>query len=408
MDLLLYFPYLLLALAFGAQWIFWDKISPGSMDNIKFLEHTCLVVYEIYAVGYILSLLCGLLFYFGFVITIIVMACVLLIGMEKDNILKTMEENPNGAILLNGVDFFKSTAIYLFPYLKELIVHLFLLVVPICLYVFQKLMDLNTNLADNTKTKLIKKQVVSSAYALFMPMVMGMMFGPSTSSEDNSTAKKKFPMGMPPFATPNFTPKNTNPPLMPLNKVEIPSSNMYKNIPSSNSDPMSFLKNTNFVEDDIIDDDLDEDLDACLDDCLEELEKKPSKPAITQSTQSDSSSQNQLLEKTNNDAIRTADENKQALKKKIEQKKMARSGKRQQTTGSGPQVVTTTKGKKANRNNAQTANQPSQTELSNMMDFIMQKDNMEMLMKEFPPDQNGQPTVDPIKLRKLMGQMAKK
>ena len=237
---------------------------------------------------------------------------------------------------------------------------------------------------------------------------MGMMFGPSTSSEDNSTAKKKFPMGMPPFATPNFTPKNTNPPLMPLNKVEIPSSNMYKNIPSSNSDPMSFLKNTNFVEDDIIDDDLDEDLDACLDDCLEELEKKPSKPAITQSTQSDSSSQNQLLEKTNNDAIRTADENKQALKKKIEQKKMARSGKRQQTTGSGPQVVTTTKGKKANRNNAQTANQPSQTELSNMMDFIMQKDNMEMLMKEFPPDQNGQQTVDPIKLRKLMGQMAKK
>jgi hypothetical protein len=373
--------YCFLATIFGFQ-LFSEKIGFSTTGTIKFIEHTCLVSLEIYSMLYLIFIALQLVFYFGFIPTIILFASILCVIMDKDHIINAMGKNTIGEFILASSDFLRSVCIYLWPYIQNVVSYIFCLVFYIGFHSFNILMSLNTYLADNTKTKVIKSKSISFAYSIFMPMAMGYMLTPSNMPLDKPTKSTKSTKS---FSFDKPIPK----PNMPFTPSDSISSNMYKNIPNTSSDPMSFLKNT-YVEDDVIDDDLDDDLDNCLDECLEELEKKDSDNVLP--------TPEPKIEPT----VRTAEENKIALQNKIKQKRMARSGNRQ-----GPQIVTSN-GKHSRKNNTKLASQPSQSEMSNMMDMLMQKDNMETLMKEFPLDKNGQPNIDPAKLRKLMANMTKK
>ena len=181
----------------------------------------------------------------------------------------------------------------------------------------------------------------------------------------------------------------------PVNPINI-SSNTYKNIPTSNNNDMSFLNNTTFTEDDIIDDDLDDCLNDCLDDCLDEIEKKFEKSDGADKLSSTIPTNKPLIVTEN---TRTSEETRLAYKKKLNEKTLTRTGRNRNTQQMN------------NRNNYKQVNQPSATEINKLMETIMQGNNLETLMKEFPLDQSGQPdmnNMNPAKLKQMMNSMTKK
>lgn len=381
-------------------------------DKLKFIGHILFTIFEIYAVFNILLLSFNLIFYFGFITTICITCGILSIITMKDNITEKISNNNFGKILLMGADIvFDICNNILLPYIKNPLSNLLT-------YLVDNLLKFNNYLSHNTNSQYLQQRITAEITKKAIPLVMGygmkQMFKPSGTngnpvnpleallSQFKSMPQQRSQSGLN-FGTANFMPPtNFTSPTENEKEIEAESqmgSNIYKNITiNNNSSNMSFL-NTAIVEDDLIDDDLDnldDELEDCLNDCLEELEQKtnavPNKPVVyrkrppTKNKKKNKNNKNKQMAKPEIEPhvlaenVRTQEENRLLCKKKLAEKRSARLG---HQTNSLSQSNT--------RNMSQ----------SQIKEIIMQKDNLDLIMKEFPLDANGKPEITQEKIKRI-------
>jgi len=386
------------------------------LDQIKFFGHIMLIIFEIYVVANILTILYNLIFYFGFISTLIIGVGILLCMSIKNDIIEALNENPVGKIILGCCNFCYDRYFYISSCVNTVLSYLFGYLSFCCKYIYDAIIDINIDLASNTKSQLLKQRFFATGMKFAMPIFMDYMkrkmfegppanlgnmpnpnpntnpftkiFGAnSTTANPSGLILKQRTPDASLFGANSTTANPSGLIPKPVNPTNI-SSNTYKNIPTSNNNDMSFLNNTTFAEDDIIDDDLDD----CLNDCLDEIEKKFEKSDGVDKLSS--TTPTIITENT-----RTPEETRLAYKKKLNEKTLARTGRKKNTQQMNK------------RNNSKQANQPSPTEINKLMETIMQGNNLETLMKEFPLDQSGQPNmnnINPEKIKQMMNSMTKK
>ena len=162
----------------------------------------------------------------------------------------------------------------------------------------------------------------------------------------------------------------------------------YKNNPLYTNMNMNFLSNTNITNQDNLDD-LDEEVDLTnvpeipksqIDDA-EKMEKEKESPQIHFEPK-----------------VMTAEERKAALRRKLAEKKTARTGGR-----SAPQMKTQMQ---ANQMQNQMQNLMNMPGMNEMMETMLKGDNLEKIMKQMP--MNGMPNVDPEQMKFFFQTMNKK
>ena len=325
------------------------KISALDTNLINFLKHTILNIGIVYMICNLMLFLYSVLFYFGFSNTVV---CALMI-------LVTMIIKPVSTDSLAGkyISYAYDKFLLIVTYVVGIIAYAAMqYVFPLCKKIYADFVIWNDALSLNTRTTMVKNKLsekYESVKKALIEIVIGRVFAVQNSNR-------------------MFDP------------------NAFKNISDSNNIDMSFLKNTTLtskaveIDDDLDDlDDLDcsdESPDECLDKCLEEFEKMEK-----------SSSTKESSRVTPEDLkAKTTEENKVNYKKKLAEKRSLRM------RGHAP----------PKKHMAVPTNQ--QQSMQNMMQTLLQKNNLEAMMKEFPPDQFGNPTIDPIKLKKMMDEMSKK
>lgn len=381
------------------------------LDKLKFAGHILFIIVEFYLAINILLSGFNLLFYFGFIATIFIAFVIVSLVYVKDSIIEKISNIYVGDKLLICMDYILNICKNTLFIIKDKL-----------LIVLEKIYDttsiINNYLSNNTKSQEVQQKITASITKKVVPLAMkyGMeqMFKPSGSGNTlntptgNSNSLASMLAQFKSISQRNIVnnPESgfnnsgsrlipttfTNSSSVKTESVQI-SSNIYKNIPTTNnSDNMSFL-NTTIVEDDVIDDDLDDELEDCLNDCLEELEKKTNTPVQRKYTNRPPN-KNKGKKKNKNkqttkveikpsvlaENTKTQEETRLACKKKLAEKRSARLGK---TT-----------------NSLNSANAKNMSE-SQIKDIVMQKDNLELIMKEFPLDANGKPEITQEKIKKI-------
>ncbi|XWV25310.1 hypothetical protein QJ856_gp0460 [Tupanvirus deep ocean] len=344
-----------------------ERLTNETRDIGKFLGHAMFISVCFSLISGLVLMIYNVIFYFGFVNTIISLNMVFMflmssmVQMCKEQINDKLSKSNIGNKILNLINYYYNTYVVskklgnkLGDFVKLIMMNY---VWVYCKIVFNKFLKINNELSENSQSQIVKTKL------------------------DNkySDAKKYFSEEViQPFFIKSFQSALENNPFAVINGNDKDNQNHYKNTLSNQNINMSFLANTKFNENDNIDD-LDDDLD------MSNVPEVP-KEQIEQAEK--------LEKEQENTKVLTAEEKRAALKKKMAEKRANRGG--------------PNRNQKSMQNNmANLMNMPGMNE---MMETMLKGDNLEKLMKQMPKDKVGMqmPTVDAEQMKQLIRAMNKK
>lgn len=325
-----------------------NKITEESRQTGKFIGHTMFINVCFSLFNEAISFIYSKIFYYGFVNTIILVYIVFLIAMSKltstfkAKIRSRMSKSNLGNTILNLINYYYNSFIVTKKYNEK--------IVKVCKYYFNnyiwvyskivlsKFIKINNELGDNKEFNSVKKKI---------------------NDQCSNIKQIVIERAVQPYFIKSLQESLTNDPFDETqNKVRHLKGMSYKNSLLDDSIDMSFLNNTNLVENN---DDLDD-----LDDI--DLSNVPDAP-----TNQDEELDEETIQQPFKNTVKkvapekmSRQERRAMLRKKIKNKQMERGG---------------------NKNVKQAMKMPG---MQKMMDTMLKGDNLEKIMKEFPMGgQNG-------------------
>ena len=363
-------------------------LSNETEDKCKFLCHSMFVSVCMSLVCNFISLIYGVLFYFGFVNTIITVNIVSMFLMSElkknisESVTSYLSKSTYGTKFLELINYYYneyilSTNIYetVVSYVKYFLVNYVWVFIK---SLYDKFMKINSSLCDNEQSKTVKNKL-DNRYASTKNYIIEDVVQPyCIKSFQDALENQAFQLENQTF------PPETNRRIL---------KNPYKTIIPNNNISMSFLQKTDMKNDDNVDDDLDEDID------LSNVPVVPEKQ-ITEAEILDK----QIKEEKNKPVqapvkILTPEERRAALQRKLAEKRAAR------TPGMGRRNVKSNQKEMDNIFNSM--NMPG---MDQMMENILKGNNLEKLMKQIPQDQlNKQMSpAETEQMKKMLLSMSKK
>jgi len=337
-------------------------------DIMKFIGHIIFISLCISLGSWLVSLVYGSLFYFGFVNTIV---GINIIGMLSMSGIMRLFSSKIYAFLSGS--YIGNKLLNLFNNYYNIYVGLKRYMVRICnyfvkwlrkLWVYTKLLfgrfrNIHGNLAGNTKSISVRNTMYSK-YNTAQSYLFFKMFNPSSLNLFTNILN-----------TDPFHPKRDT------------LSDQYKNPKSNQGINMNFLTNTQLNETND-DDDLDDNLDDT--ETIIHTEQEPEQEKIVEE---------KPVEPIELDKPLTKAEKRAALKRKIAEKRANRTG------------VTARNAKQMQQNMEKFSNIP---DMNDMMKTMMQGDNLEKIMKQVSLDKLGMsiPNMTPAQIQQLAKEMKKK
>lgn len=374
-----------------------DKLSNEAKNIGKFLGHSMFLSICFSLVCGFISIIYNIIFYFGFVNTIIIgnIVCMMLMSglvkLFKEEILLYLTKFTIGNKILDLMNYYYNTYIIskkLYEKTLEFIGYIFKKYIwEYSKIVFRKFMKINNELCDNDQSILVKKKL---------------------DNKCSNTKNYVIEQIVQPYFIESFQNALTNNPFLLLNQN---NKNQYKNSLVNQNINMNFLKNNKIESQDDINDNNVDDLDVEPDlsnvlkvssKQIEEAEKldenKSEIPSLSTSSD-DSLMPNKDSENSNSSnmsttpKLSTPEERKEAYRKAMARKKASRN------TGSRNQ-------NSMQQNMANIMNIPG---MNKMMDTMLQGNNLEKLMKQIPPGTMGgsAPAVSVDQMKQLIGAMNK-
>ena len=351
---------------------------------IKFLAHMMFISLVFSLLCDVISIIYGIIFYFGFVNTmvignIIVMSAMAgLVDIFKDKISKYLSRTHIGNWLMDMMNYYYNTYIVSKKIYETIILIFKYVLVNYVWYaikfIFNKFVSINSEFSANNNSELVKKKLNNKCNGTkdyFFNQIMQPYIVSSLTSTINSNA----------FSLDTSSQIDEN--------LIIPKMSYKNNLTNQNMD-MSFLEKTKIEEtndlDDLDDlDDLEEDIDL-----LEQTKNNVPKIEITPTPISASTTEIKPNIQTPTFKQLTTEEKKALLRKKLAEKKAAR------TMGSSNRNRTTQRMAQPNANvnsnaNANAAEMMKNPFMGKMMETILQGDNLEKLMKTMPQNQQMPP-----------------
>ena len=371
-----------------------DKLTNEMKDLGKFLGHAMFISVCISLVCGFISFIYNILFYFGFINTIIVLniSCMFLmsnlVSVFKQDLNEKLSKSNIGNKILDLITYYYNTYIVskklgqkILEYIKIFIKDYLWVYIKI---IYNKFIKINKELSNNSQSKIVKTKLddkYSNAKNYITEQVAQPFFIKSFQSA----------LGNDPFAMAN------------LNKEIVTNKkNPYKNSLLNQGMNMNIISNTEVNDKDDLDD-LDEELDLTnvlevsksqIDDA-EKLEKELSQKELSQKKEL-SRKQSAPKSVTSEPKLLTPEERRAALRRKVAEKKGSRTGVKNQQT---------TQNQIAMQN--QMANLMNMPGMNEMMENMFKGDNLEKIMKQMPKDKtNGQiPNIDQEQVKKMMRSM---
>jgi hypothetical protein len=360
-----------------------DKLTNEMQDFGKFLSYVMFISICFSLVCGLFSFVYNILFYFGFVNTIIIINTICmflmseLVPLFKHNLNEKLTKSNIGNKILSMITYYYNTYIVSKKLGQKILDYINFFVIQYvwtwCKFIFSKFIKINEELSNNSQSKIIKTKLnnkYSDAKNYIIEQIVQPFF-----IESFQNALKNDPFDI------MIDPNN-----MPINKQK-----SYKNNLHNQNINMNFLLNTQVNNKDILDD---------LDD-LDEAPDLSSIPAENQNETTDKIIDNVTDNVTNNvtDKIPdkmvskqptiTAAERKAILKKKIAEKKASRR------TGG------TSLGQRSKQN--QITNLMNMPGMNEMMETMLKGDNLEKIMKQMPKDQMDpqMKNIDPEQMKQM-------
>jgi len=361
-----------------------DRLSDKLKDIGKFLGHTMFISVCFSVVSGFISLIYNIVFVYGFVNTIVAVYFLStflmssIINMFARQLIESISQSNIGSKFLDLLNYYYNTYIVSKKIYERVKIFLKKIarnyVLFYCKIIMNKFIKINNELSDNQQSKLIKSKIdnkCSSTKNYIIEQIVQPYF---IRSFQAALEKDVFEM-----------PFNPNMGLYTNNKIDTkivkPIGNQYKTTLPSNNIDMNFLGNNKIIDDSMDDlDDNDTDLDNSL---------KVSEEQIKDAEKLDNELNRELSEKSKE---LTPEEKKNALRKKVAEKKAAR------TAGRGQQ---------AKQNMSNIMAMPGMNE---MFETMLQGDNLEKIMKQMPQNNVSMqmPNIDANQMKQIMRSINKK
>ncbi|XWV26572.1 hypothetical protein QJ857_gp0495 [Tupanvirus soda lake] len=342
-----------------------ERLTNEMKDIGKFLGHAMFISVCFSLVCGFISMIYNILFYFGFVNTIICLNIICMffmssmVQMFKQQINDKLSKSNVGNKILNAINYYYNTYIIskklgkkIMDFSKFVVLNY---VWVYCKIVFYKFLKINNELSENTQSQIVKTKL-DNKYSGVKNYISEEVIQPFFIKSFQSALESN------PFAV--------------INNIDKDNQKPYKNTLSNQNINMSFLTNTKINQNENIDD-LDDDLD------LSNVPEVP-KEQIEQT----------IISEQEKPKVLTTEEKRAALKRKMADKRANRGG--------------ANRNQKSMQNNmANLMNMPGMNE---MMETMLKGDNLEKLMKQIPGDKVGMqmPNVDAEQMKQLIRAMNKK
>jgi hypothetical protein len=359
-----------------------DKLTNELKDIGKFLGHAMFVSVCFSLVCGFISLIYGIIFYFGFVNTMITINIICMLSMSslvnlfKQELVRYFSKSNIGNKILELLNYYYNTYIISKKYCDKIaIFSKYIFQNYVWMYtkiIFNKFMKINNELCDNKQSIVVKNKLdvkYSNAKNYFVEQIVQPYF---IKSFQDALENDPFSLMNP------LNPSGTD---FLINSMD---KNQYKNNVSNENMNMntSFLTNNKLNEKDNLDD---------LDDNEIDLKNVPevSKKQIEDAEKLEK----EITVHENKKPILNVEDKRAALRNKMAEKRTARTG------GRNPKAM--------QQNMANIMNMPG---MSQMMETMMKGDNLEKLMKQIPQDKLGKHSgaIDPEQMKQLIKSMNKK
>lgn len=349
-------------------------ISDKTKNIGKFMGHSLFISVCFSLVCSFISLIYNIIFFFGFVNTIVMVniICMLLMSgltnLFKTNMFEYLTKSNIGNKILDMSNYYYNTYIMPKKYTEKimnLMRHIAYNYIWVCVKImFNKFIKINSELSDNNQSENVKNNIdikLSNAKHYFIEQILQPYFIKSFQDALEND----------PFMLANSS----------NNEILINSSAKYpyKSITSNKNMYMNFLANSNIDGNDDIDD-------------LDEIDLK-NVPEVSQKQLEDAEELEKKLIEENKKQEHCNEEKKAILKKKMAEKKALRTG--------------TLNKKHAQQNFANIMNMPV---MDQMMDTMLKGDNLEKILKQIPQEKIGKQasSFDPEQMKQLLKSINKK
>lgn len=356
-----------------------EKFSQESKDVGKFMGHVFFLSICFSMFSWLVSLVYGMIFYFGFVNTVIFLNIAMMmvvsgtVQLFGDKIINVLSKTWFGSKILDLINYFYNFNIFSKFFYNYVAKYVSIFFKQYLFYWFKIIlayfMVTNYELGDNSRSNIVKNKMsmkCSEAKNKFIEKIAKPYFIKSIESK----------LSMDPFAQ---------------------TTNQYKDTLSTNNMEMSLLTSTN--GDNGVFDDLDVEVEDVDVDAANAAMQMPDITATNGKLEFGTSGLQDILTGQEPTFIPQTSDNKAALRKKLAAKKAQRTG----------SMSRNTKNQKVNTNLGNAKLHMEMPPMNELIQTMLKGDNLEKMMKQIPPEKMNlqMPNVDPEQMKQLLQSMMK-